>query len=286
MKKVKQFFTALPLLLAAGFAQALPDNPIPGGIVTVPLGISSDNAPEVTLDGLSVMTVKSDSGEWLAVAGVPLTQGNTLDLSVNNSTVTVPIEPYAYKEQHITIENKRQVNPETRDMERINREYGQMTPVYKSYNDTVAANWATMIRPAEGPYSSPFGLKRFFNEQPRNPHSGVDIAAPAGAPIIAPADGTIVLTGDFFFNGNSVFIDHGQGLISMMCHMSRIDVKEGQTVKQGDLIGAVGSTGRATGPHLHWTVSLNNARVNPRLLLQDDLSDATSESNSQMSPGQ
>ena len=100
------------------------------------------------------------------------------------------------------------------------------------------------------------------------------------------AAGTIVLTGDFFFNGNSVFIDHGQGLISMMCHMSRIDVKEGQTVKQGDLLGAVGSTGRATGPHLHWTVSLNNARVNPRLLLKDDLPEATSEKASQMSSDQ
>ena len=127
-----------------------------------------------------------------------------------------------------------------------------------------------MILPTTGPYSSAFGLKRFFNGQARNPHSGIDIAAPEGKDIVAPAGGTVVLTGDFFFNGNSVFIDHGQGLISMMCHMSRVDVKEGDVIKQGDLLGAVGKTGRATGPHLHWTVSLNNARVNPKLLLRQD----------------
>ena len=127
-----------------------------------------------------------------------------------------------------------------------------------------------MLKPVDGPYSSAFGLKRFFNGQARKPHSGIDIAAPEGAPIMSPADGTIALTGDFFFNGNSVFIDHGQGLISMMCHLSRIDVKEGDVVKQGDLLGAVGKTGRATGPHLHWTVSLNNARVNPKLLFKEE----------------
>ena len=286
MTPLKRLLTICTLSCTALTLHALPHHPIPGGIVSVPLATTADTAPEVTLDGQPVMTVRNESGEWLAVAGVPLKLEGDLRLNVNGETVSLPIDDYAYREQHIEIKNKRQVNPENRDMDRIGREYGQMMPVYKSHNDTVVDNWASMIRPAEGPYSSPFGLKRFFNGQPRNPHSGVDIAAPAGAPIIAPADGTIVLTGDFFFNGNSVFVDHGQGLISMMCHMSRINVKEGQTVKQGDLLGAVGSTGRATGPHLHWTVSLNNARVNPRLLLKDDLPEATSEKDSQMSSDQ
>src|SRR5690606_10972710 len=124
--------------------------------------------------------------------------------------------------------------------------------------------------PLHGRESSAFGLRRFFNNEERNPHSGQDIAAPTGTPSVAPAPSTVVLTGEFFFNGNSVFIDHGQGLIRMLCHLHSIDVKEGSELQAGDVIGTVGATGRATGPHLHWTVSLNNARIDPRLLLATD----------------
>jgi murein DD-endopeptidase MepM/ murein hydrolase activator NlpD len=218
------------------------------------------------------MTIQNAQGEWVAVIGVPLDQSGAVEIAVNDKKVSLPISDFPYEEQHIEIKEKRKVNPQKNDMTRITREYNQMTPVYKSFNDGLADNWNSMLKPVDGPYSSAFGLKRFFNGQARKPHSGIDIAAPEGAPIMSPADGTIALTGDFFFNGNSVFIDHGQGLISMMCHLSRIDVKEGDVVKQGDLLGAVGKTGRATGPHLHWTVSLNNARVNPKLLLKEDQS--------------
>jgi murein DD-endopeptidase MepM/ murein hydrolase activator NlpD len=275
MINMKAFITTLlfSLSTSAIYAESdMPHHAIPGGIVSITLDHSGATAPTVLFQNKSAMTIQNAQGEWIAVIGVPLDQSGAIGLAVNDKKISLPINDFPYEEQHIKIKEKRKVNPQKNDMTRITREYNQMTPVYKSFNDGLADNWNSMLKPVDGPYSSAFGLKRFFNGQARKPHSGIDIAAPEGAPIMSPADGTIALTGDFFFNGNSVFIDHGQGLISMMCHLSRIDVKEGDVVKQGDLLGAVGKTGRATGPHLHWTVSLNNARVNPKLLLKEDQS--------------
>jgi len=110
-------------------------------------------------------------------------------------------------------------------------------------------------------------LRRFFNGEERNPHSGLDFAAATGTPIKSPAAGKVILTGNYFFNGNTVFVDHGQGLISMFCHLSRIDVAVGDEVPRGGVLGKVGSTGRATGPHLHWNVSLNGNRVDPAIFI-------------------
>lgn len=270
---IKNRLTLVTLLLPLSFFSALtaaseaplPNHNIPGGIISLPV----EPGHTITLDGKPVLTTTS-GGQKYAVIGVPLKAEGELILSIDGKEQPQVLENFAYEEQHIEIKNKRKVNPQKNDMDRIGREYNQMTPVYRSYSEELTDDWNRMILPTTGPYSSAFGLKRFFNGQARKPHSGIDIAAPEGTDIVAPAGGTIVLTGNFFFNGNSVFIDHGQGLISMMCHMSRVDVKEGDTVKQGDLLGAVGKTGRATGPHLHWTVSLNNARVNPKLLLRED----------------
>jgi murein DD-endopeptidase MepM/ murein hydrolase activator NlpD len=158
------------------------------------------------------------------------------------------------------------VEPEKRDLERITREQRRIGAALGKWTDTTPATLRFML-PVEGPMSSPFGLRRFFNEKPRKPHSGLDLAAPEGVPVRAPAAGVISDTGDFFFNGNTVFIDHGQGLVTLYCHLSRIDVKAGQTVAAGETIGAVGKTGRVTGAHLHWSVSLNDARVDPMLFL-------------------
>ena len=123
------------------------------------------------------------------------------------------------------------------------------------------------LQPVDGPQSSAFGLRRVLNGEPRAPHSGIDIAAPTGTPIRNPAPGVVTITGDFYFNGKTVFVDHGQGLISMVCHLSRIDVAEGDEVARGAVLGLVGSTGRSTGPHLHWSVSMNGSRVDPEQVM-------------------
>jgi murein DD-endopeptidase MepM/ murein hydrolase activator NlpD len=119
------------------------------------------------------------------------------------------------------------------------------------------------------PEGGRFGSRRVINGQPKSPHSGADYSAPAGVPVLAAGDGEVALVGDHFFAGRSVFIDHGDGLISMYFHMSRVGVKEGENVRRGQPIGAVGSTGRATGPHLHFGVRWHRARVAPALLLSD-----------------
>jgi murein DD-endopeptidase MepM/ murein hydrolase activator NlpD len=142
-----------------------------------------------------------------------------------------------------------------------------MRTQYVRYSDPVSSP-LPFLQPVAGPLSSSFGRRRVLNGEPRSPHSGLDIAANTGTPIQAPAAGVVTLTGDFYFNGNTVFVDHGHGLISMMCHLSRIDVTEDQTVSRGDILGLVGATGRVTGPHLHWSVSMNGNRVDPVQVMQ------------------
>ena len=260
------------LLLAPAWCAALPldSTPVPGGIAVVKL--PDDVVPATLRYRERKVLVTQQDGEQFAVIGLSLgtkpgryhleaqtTQGESLSIAFT-------VEDKAYEEQHITIEDKRKVNPEKRDMERITREQKQIKAALQQWSaqSEVAIDFR---KPVEGPTSSPFGLKRFFNEQPRNPHSGLDIAAPEGTPIMAPAPGTVIQTGDYFFNGNTVLIDHGQGLVTMYCHMSAIDVEPGTKVTTGDIIGKVGMTGRVTGPHLHWGVSLNDARVDPVLFL-------------------
>ena len=207
----------------------------------------------------------------MAVVGIPLSVKpgrETLQVNAAGGVRQIGFEVRAktYEAQHITLKNKRQVYPDPADLRRIERELAEQNAAYARYSPGTPTN-VMLDRPVSGRLSSPFGLRRFFNGEERNPHSGLDFAAPAGTPIKAPAGGKVVLVGDYFFNGRTVFIDHGQGMISMFCHLSAIDVQVGQQVARGDVLGKVGATGRATGPHLHWNMSLNNARVDPAIFI-------------------
>jgi murein DD-endopeptidase MepM/ murein hydrolase activator NlpD len=269
MNQVKTQLFALcvaALCMAASSAIALPEHsPVPGGVAVIPLKAVPETA---SYRGRSVMVLE-DSGNAWAVVGIPLSvEPGSESMTVDGKSVAFDVKHKQYEEQRITISNQRQVNPLKQDLERIGRERREMDSVFNSFTSGAVPS-TNFLLPANGPLSSSFGLRRFFNDQPRNPHSGLDIAAPDGDPIIAPAEGRVAATGNYFFNGNTVLIDHGQGLITMYCHMSRIDVKPGDHVDAGDQLGAIGMTGRVTGPHLHWSVSLNNARVDPNLFLQE-----------------
>jgi murein DD-endopeptidase MepM/ murein hydrolase activator NlpD len=184
------------------------------------------------------------------------------------TTSTVTVEHKKYDEQRLTIKNKRKVNPEKRDTDRIVAESKRKKKAKRQFTETEAN--IDFIWPVTGRISSIFGLRRFFNDQERRPHSGLDIAAAEGTPIKAAADGTVIESGDFFFSGNMVYLDHGQGVITLYAHMSRIGVEKGDIVKQGQVIGDVGQTGRVTGAHLHFAVFSNQTLIDPLLMLPKD----------------
>lgn len=268
-----QPLTALLLLALAApaFAAELPrESRVPGGIafVEVPGGAA---APRVTFGEHRVAVVKRD-GSWVAIVGIPLaTKAGRQVLEVadpdgGHVDVSFTVAEKSYRTQHLTVKNQRQVDPLPEDLKRIAAEQERSSAALSRFTLMDVASFS-LQSPVQGVRSDSYGFRRFFNGQPRNPHSGMDIAAPKGTPIHAPAAGTVVEVGDFFFNGNTLYIDHGHGLVTMYCHMDSIAVKTGDRVAAGELIGKVGATGRVTGPHLHWGVALNRAMVDPVLFV-------------------
>lgn len=258
------------------FAQDLPrHNPVPGGIAIVDLNSNSDSTPEVTFLKRRVMVVKGKNGNWHAVVGIPLSlkkgkHAIRIKTAAENK-LSFNIKHKEYDLRHITIDNKRMVSPTKADIERHYREKPLIVAALKTWTEQDEVP-TSFILPVQGRLSSQFGLRRIYNKQDRiRRHTGLDIAAPNGTPIVAPANGKVIRTGDYFFTGGTVFIDHGQGLITMYCHLSKTDVKAGDMLEQGDRIGEVGSTGRVSGPHLHWVVSLNDTKVEPKLFLPENL---------------
>ncbi|MGE3667154.1 MAG: peptidoglycan DD-metalloendopeptidase family protein [Steroidobacteraceae bacterium] len=246
----------------------------PGGVVFVdagPANADESPAPVVTLDGVRTMVVR-EGGRWTAIVGIPLTQAAPArvdvlvkDRDASERHIEIAIADKQYATQRLKVKPG-QVNLSKENLERVEAERARILAALATFSAEPPAT--LMLRqPVPGPRSSSYGLRRVFNGEPRNPHTGMDIAAPTGTPIVAPADGRVLDTGDFFFNGNTVLLDHGQGLVTMYCHLSAIGVVPGQKVKAGDALGEVGATGRVTGPHLHWGVTLNRTSVDPALFL-------------------
>ena len=193
-------------------------------------------------------------------------RATAVDGSAAETVYTLAVEPKQFATRRLTVE-PRYVDPPPEVVERILRERDHLAALFPV--STAVRYWRDgFLRPVPGRANSAFGRRSVFNGQPRSPHSGADFRAAAGTPIKAPNDGVVVLAADLYFSGNVVIIDHGWGLYSFFAHLSAIDVAEGDRVRRGATVGRVGATGRVTGAHLHWTVRLNDARVDPLSLLE------------------
>jgi murein DD-endopeptidase MepM/ murein hydrolase activator NlpD len=246
---------------------------VPGGVMVLYVDAPAEQPPEVRYHDRKTMVLKGEHN-WIAVLGIPLSaEPGRAELRVTppggeEELWDFDIAAKSYATQHLKVPPKH-VDLSAKDLKRVERERGRIWRALNTYSDEPPAT-LRFIPPVDGRRSSSYGLRRFFNDQPRNPHTGMDIAATSGTPIVAPGDARVIDTGNYFFNGNTVFLDHGRGLITMYCHLSEIGVTTGTAVKAGETIGKVGATGRVTGPHLHWGVALNGTLVDPALFLPPD----------------
>lgn len=249
---------------------------VPGGIAVLDVPAALPATLAARFDGKPVFIEQGADGKRRLVIGIPLAQApgeatvTLADTARDNlplPALAFAVTAKAYPEQRITLPpGDHHVHPDAGELARYAREAKEQQEVYRRFTGTPAP-WPSFRLPTAGESNPSFGRKRFFNGEERQPHLGMDIAAPEGQDVVAPADGVVVQTGDYFFNGRTVMIDHGQGLVSMLCHLSAISALTGTRVAAGDRVGRVGHTGRATGPHLHWTVSLNDTRIDPLLVL-------------------
>ena len=264
-----------PLLIAFVAALVLPApaqaQPVPGGIARVDLG-TADAAPYARL-GDTRLLVMRENGRWFAIVGVALAAvpGSALVIDVEHpggtrGTYEIPVGEKQYREQHLKVPAERDdLSPEM--LEQFERERTRLTQLLRTFSEPPPATLA-MVSPARGRRTGSFGLRRVINGLPRNPHSGLDIAAPSGTPVVAAAPGRVIDRGTYFFLGETVVLDHGHGFISLYSHLRRSYPQIGDTLAASAAVGEVGATGRATGPHLHFAVYLNGVAVDPALFLR------------------
>lgn len=201
-----------------------------------------------------------------AIVPSPFSKNNRV---MSDYCVPIKINKKDFGESRITILDDSKVNLSEEDSQRAYKESQLIRDSLNSYSKNIKPS-LKFISPVDGIISSRYGKQRYINDQPRSPHLALDIAAAEGTKIIAPAPGKVILVGDFFYSGNYLILDHGFGLLSSYSHMSEIHVHAGDYLNQGDIIGEVGSTGRVTGPHLHWSVYLEKQRINPESLIAEN----------------
>lgn len=246
---------------------------VPGGIARLSLGPAALRpiAHLTHAEGEVPLLVVGDVIEWTALVGITLSAApGEASIAVQapeggQRPLSYMVAPKRYREQQLKV-SPRTVDLSPEDLARYERERAHQAVVMATFSQPLPQALRMQV-PTPGRRSSSFGLRRVFNGQARSPHSGMDIAAGTGTPVLAPLPGRVIDTGDYFFNGSTVWLDHGGGLLSMVCHLSAIDVQLGDVLKTGERVGAVGATGRATGPHLHWGVMLNRTMVDPALFL-------------------
>jgi murein DD-endopeptidase MepM/ murein hydrolase activator NlpD len=188
------------------------------------------------------------------------------DRDIQLSTLSLKVEKTDFGVQELTLPSS-MVDLDRKTLEQVKKEERRLNDLFRAFREERLWRGA-FIRPVEGELSGPFGLSRIINGQPRSPHTGVDLRAEEGTPVLACNSGIVVLAEPLFFSGNSVILDHGWGFYSMYFHLSEVLVKVGDRIDKGAMLGRVGSTGRATGPHLHWGIRMNGARVDPLSLLK------------------
>jgi murein DD-endopeptidase MepM/ murein hydrolase activator NlpD len=287
VRVLKVFFFASVLLLLTGKSLSAEDNlrieSIPG------IAKQGDVCLLRTYSPVSPMSVHAEfQGERFLLA--PGMQNGTyegligIDLSTKPATYAVKViatdasgrgysSPFflkvgkgIFRTQKLSLPPS-MVDLDAKTLERVNNEANRLKALFQTFRDEKLWKGA-FVRPLEGKLSSTFGLNRIINGQRRSPHTGVDLECEAGTPVWASNSGMVVLVDDLFFSGKSVILDHGWGLYSMYFHLSEGLVKEGDRVGRGDVLGRVGSTGRSTGPHLHWAIRMNQVRVDPLSLLK------------------
>jgi murein DD-endopeptidase MepM/ murein hydrolase activator NlpD len=256
--------------LAALTVHALPQEAVvPGGIALVRLGSGAER-PQAWFGDRRVAVVRDGRG-WVALVGLPLSLApgehalRVLDAGVEKAR-PIRVAAKHYPLQRFSVPDQRKVEPPPEDLQRIARERKRIDEIKALFREEPEPD-TTFRQPARGKLSGRFGLRRVINGLARSPHAGIDVAVPTGTPVVAAGRGIVVEAGDYFFNGNSVYIDHGQGLVTLYCHLDRIEVLPGEAVAAGQRIGLSGNTGRTSGPHLHWTVLANGIAVDPRLFL-------------------